>query len=200
VWEFAASRKKEILFSGGTILALVDKKGLMKKPLYLYAGTILVVLGVCLAVGGQTTADIVAQNKRIAYLEVEKLWNEGDLAVADQVYAPGQILHLRGESYPFGPDAAKKAVASMRKAFPDFEFKIEDIVAEGDKLAIRYIFTGTHQGKIWGIAPTGKKISVTQTTIIRFADGKMIEAWEDYDEYGMRLQLGMELKVKEIDK
>ena len=172
----------------------------MKKPHYLYAGAILVILGVCLAARGQTPADIVALNKKIAYLEIEKLWNDGDMAVADQVYAPSQILHLRGESYPFGPDEAKKAVASWRRAFPDFKFKIEDIVAEGDKLAIRYIFTGTHQGKFWGIAPTGKKISVTQINIIRFANGKMVEAWEDYDEYGMRLQLGMELKLKEINK
>ena len=163
----------------------------MKKFFCLSFSAVLIVLGICLEVGCKTTSDIVSQNKKIAYLEIEKLWNEGDLAIADQVYAPGQILHLRGKSYPFGPEAAKKAVASWRKAFPDFKFKIEDIVAEGDKLAIRYSFTGTHQGKFWGIDPTGKTINVTQINIIRFAEGKMIEAWEDYDEYGMRLQLGM---------
>jgi hypothetical protein len=57
-----------------------------------------------------------------------------------------------------------------------------------------------YSGIFWGIDPTGKTINVTQMNIIRFADGKMIEAWEDYDEYGMRLQLGMELKVKETNK
>jgi predicted ester cyclase len=169
----------------------------MKKPFSLCVGVILIILGTGLVVGSQSEADIVARNKKIAYLEIEKIWNEGDLSVADQVYAPGQVLHFRGKDYPFGPEEATKNVAAWRKAFADFKFKIEDIVAEGDKLAVRYTFTGTQQGVFWGVAPTGKKINVTQITIIRFADGKMIEAWEDYDEYGMRLQLGMELRAKE---
>jgi predicted ester cyclase len=180
----------------------------MKKPFPVIA---LVVL-FCFAVGCQdktaiaefkqmkAQAEVEAQNKKIAYLEIDKLWNEGNLDVADQVYAPNQILHFRGESYPFGPDAAKKVVSTWLKAFPDFKFKIEDMVAEGDKVTIRYVFSGTHQGKFWGIAPTGKKINVSQMNIVRFEKGKMVEAWENYDEYGMKLQLGMELMLKEVKK
>jgi predicted ester cyclase len=145
-------------------------------------------------------AKLEEQNKKLAHLEIEELWNEGKLDVADQVYAPNQVLHFRGESFPFGPDEAKKVVSTWLKAFPDFKFKIEDIVAEGDKLAVRYVFAGTHQGEFWGIAPTGRKISVSQMNIIRFENGKMVEAWEDYDEYGMKQQLGMELKPKEVKR
>ena len=139
-------------------------------------------------------AKLEEQNKRLAYLEIEKLWNERQLDVADQVYAPNQILHFRGESFPFGPDEARNVVSTWLKAFPDFIFQIEDIVAEGDKVSVRYVFTGTHQGEFLGTAPTGNKIRVSQMNTIRFANGKMVEAWEDYDEYGMRKQLGMELK------
>ena len=136
--------------------------------------------------------EVEAQNKKITYLEVEKLWNEGNLDIADQVYAPDQILHFRGESFRFGPAEAKKVVSTWLKAFPDFKFKIEDILAEGNKVAVRYVFTGTHKGIFWGIAPTGKKIKVSQMNIVRFENGKMVEAWEDYDEYGMKIQLGIE--------
>ena len=132
-------------------------------------------------------------NIKIAYLEIEKLWNEGDLSVADQVYAPGMVLHFRGKSYPFGPEEAKKTVSAWRTAFPDSKFKIEDILSEGNKVAVRYKFTGTHQGKFWGIPPTAKTISVTQINIVRFENGKMAEGWEDYDEAGMKAQLGMVL-------
>jgi len=180
----------------------------MKKPL----PVILLILLFCVAVGCrkkttivepkqiQAQAEVEAQNKKIAYLEIEKLWNEGNLDVADQVYAPNQILHFRGKSYPFGPDEAKKVISTWLKAFPDFRYKIEDMVAEGDKVAVRYVFTGTHKGKYWGIAPTGKKINVSQMNIVCFENGKMVEAWEDYDEYGMKLQLGMELMLKEDKK
>jgi steroid delta-isomerase-like uncharacterized protein len=99
-----------------------------------------------------------------------------------------------------GPEAAKKVISAWLKAFPDFKFKIEDLVAEGDKVAVRYTFTGTHQGKFWGIPPTGKRISATQTNIIRFENGKMVEAWEDYDKAGMMAQLGMELTPKDVKK
>jgi predicted ester cyclase/ketosteroid isomerase-like protein len=142
----------------------------------------------------KTTEETESQNKKIAYLEIQKLWNEGSLDVADQVYAPNQILHFRGKSIPFGPDVAKETVSTWRKAFPDFKFQIEDIVAEGDKLAVRYIFSGTHQGEFDGLAPTGRKFIVSQMCIIRFENGKMLEAWEDYDELGMMRQLGMELR------
>ena len=145
-------------------------------------------------------AEVEAQNKKIAYLEVEKLWNEGNLDLADQVYAPNHILHFRGKNIPFGPDEAQKTVSTWRKAFPDFKFQIEDIVAEGNKLAVRYTFTGTHQGDFYGLIPTGKKFTVSQMCIIRFENGKEVEAWEDYDELGMMTQLGMELKPMEAEK
>ena len=101
------------------------------------------------------------QNKKIEYLAWEKMWNEGQLDVADRVVAPNHIMHYRGESTPWGPDTLKKVVSSWLKAFPDTKVKVEDIIAEGDKVAVRLTFTGTHQGKFGDIAPTGDKIEFT---------------------------------------
>jgi len=81
--------------------------------------------------------------------------------------------------------------AKWRTGFPDFHFQIEDLIVQGNKVVLRIPFTGTHQGRFWGLEPTGRKISVTETLILRIEDGKIAEMWEDYDEYGMRIQLGL---------
>jgi len=148
----------------------------------------------------KTQAKVEEQNKEIAHLEVEKLWNEGKLEIADQVYAPEKTDHFGGGVSTNSPDEMKELVSTWLEAFPDFKFKIEDIVAEGNKVAVRYTFTGTHQGKILGIAPTRKKITVSQMCFIRFENGKIAEMWEDFDALGMYQQLGMELKPKEGEK
>jgi predicted ester cyclase len=65
------------------------------------------------------------------------------------------------------------------------------MIVLGNMIASRVRFTGTHQGKFWGLDPTGRKINVTETLILRIERGKIAEMWEDYDEYGMRMQLGL---------
>jgi predicted ester cyclase len=87
-------------------------------------------------------------------------------------------------------------VQMWREGFPDFHFKLEDMIVQGNKIVLRIPFTGTHLGKFWGLEPTGKKINVTETLILRLDDERIAEMWEDYDEYGMRIQLGGETKLK----
>jgi len=82
-------------------------------------------------------------------------------------------------------------VTSWREAFPDFQFVVEDVVAEADRVAARVSFTGTHTGAEWfGLAATGMPISVTEMMFFRLEAGVVVEAWEDYDEQVMRQQLG----------
>ena len=145
-------------------------------------------------------AEVEKKNMEIVYLEAEKVWNEGKLEIVDEVYAPQKTSHIGGVTSTYTPDETKELVSTWLEAFPDFKFKIEDIIAEGNKVAVRYTFTGTHQGKILGIAPTGKKITVSQMCFIRFENGKIAEVWEDFDALGMYQQLGMELKPKEEKK
>lgn len=128
---------------------------------------------------------------QIARWVVEDVWNKGDFRLADQMFSPGTTLHYRGQDIPLTPEKGMQIVKNWRAGFPDFNFKIEDMIVANDKVVLRIPFTGTHLGKFWGLEPTGRKINVTEILIIRIADNRIAEMWEDYDEYGMRLQLGL---------
>jgi predicted ester cyclase len=129
--------------------------------------------------------------EQIAQWLVEDVWNKGDFHWADQMFTSAAVLHYRGRNIPLTPESGMQTVQSWRTGFPDFHFKLEDMIVQGNKVVLRIPFTGTHNGKFWGLEPTGKKISVTETLILRFEEGKIAEMWEDYDEYGMRIQLGL---------
>ena len=76
-------------------------------------------------------------------------------------------------------------------AFPNVEEIIEDQVAEGDKVATRLTFSGTHSGELMGIPPTGKQVTFTAITIDQLVDGKITERWHLFDTLGMLQQLGV---------
>ena len=75
-------------------------------------------------------------------------------------------------------------------SFPDWQFAVEDQVADGDKVTTRWTAKATHSGLLEGIAPTGKALAVTGILISRLEDGKMVEDWENFDEFGMMRQVG----------
>jgi predicted ester cyclase len=77
-----------------------------------------------------------------------------------------------------------------RNAFPDVLMSVEDQVAEGDKVVTRWIASGTHQGDMMGIAPTGNRVTVAGTSVERIVDGKIEETWDNYDALGMMQQIG----------
>ena len=76
-------------------------------------------------------------------------------------------------------------------AFPDLQFTIEDMIAEGDTVVVRYTTRGTHQGNLWGIPPTGKQVSGTGMFIDRPVNGKAVEQWINGDDLGLLQQLGV---------
>jgi predicted ester cyclase len=93
-------------------------------------------------------------------------------------------------------DAYKELLTSQFGAFPDGRLTMEDQVTEGDKVVVRWSFTGTHKGELMGIAPTGKRIAMTGMSIMRLVGGKIVEAWEEWDNLGMMQQLGVVPPVK----
>jgi predicted ester cyclase len=129
--------------------------------------------------------------EQVARWVVDDVWNKGDIRLVNQMFAPGAALHYRGQTYPLTPESGIKTVQTWRNAFPDFHFTLEDMIVQGNKVVLRIPFTGTHLGAFWGLEPTGKKINVTETLILRIEQNKIAEMWEDYDEYGMRIQLGL---------
>jgi predicted ester cyclase len=129
--------------------------------------------------------------EQIARWVVEDVWNKGDFRLAGEMFTPNVTLHYRGQNIPLTPESGLNIVRMWRTAFPDFHFTIEDMIVSGNKVALRIPFTGTHQGKFQGQEPTGRKISVSETLILRLEGNRIAEMWEDYDEYGMRIQLGL---------
>ncbi len=128
------------------------------------------------------------QNKMIAYRLLDELWNRGNFAVLDELVASDYDGHSSTEFY--GPGGAKQFVSEGHKAFPDFQFMIEDQIAEGDKVVTRWTCRGTHQGQFQGILPTGKQMTMSGIAIFRIANGKLIEGWTNEDVLGMLQQLG----------
>jgi predicted ester cyclase len=82
-------------------------------------------------------------------------------------------------------------VTLYRTAFPDMRLTIEDIVAEGETVMARWSCRGTHKGDLSGIAPTGKPFTISGVTIVRLANGKMVEGWVNWDALGLMQQLGV---------
>jgi steroid delta-isomerase-like uncharacterized protein len=130
------------------------------------------------------------ENKAIVHRFVEEVWNKGNASVADQLISGNYSHHDNATpNFGLGPESEKKRVNLYRTAFPDLQFTIEDVIAEGDTVTYRWSSRGTHRGPLSGIAPTGKTVTVSGITINRFAGGKIVEGWVNWDALGMLQQL-----------
>ena len=132
------------------------------------------------------------QNKAIVQRYHDELFNKGNLAVADEVFDPNYLNSAFGKlGLPRGPEGFKQYVSMMRTAFPDLHCTIDDIFAVEDKVTTRFTFTGTFKGEMMGITPTGKKFAIMGIIIVRWVDGKEVEAWESMDTLAFYQQLGI---------
>jgi predicted ester cyclase len=111
------------------------------------------------------------------------------IAAMDELYATDFIMH-DGTGNDIHLKDLKQSESEVFKAFPDVHFTIDDMVAEGDKVAVRFSFTGTRKGEFMGIPPTNKKVTMWAVSIYRSVGGKFVEAWERYDSLGFMQQLG----------
>ena len=131
------------------------------------------------------------EKKAIVRRFFEELWNQGKLDVADEIFATDYIFHEPVAGEVRGPEGFKQFVSMYRIAFPDLQFRIEDQIAEGDKIVTRWTATGTHKGELMGISPTSVQVTVTGIGIARTDGGKIVEFWDNYDALGMLQQLGV---------
>ena len=131
---------------------------------------------------------LAEENKAYVRRALER-FNEGDLNAYLELYHPDAVLHDLGIEPGF--DNIRRFYQGYVAAFPDGHVAIEDLVAEGDKVTCRYTFTGTHQGSLMGIPPTGKRVSINGITILRFAGGRCVERWTQVDFLGLMQQLGV---------
>jgi steroid delta-isomerase-like uncharacterized protein len=122
----------------------------------------------------------------------EEVWNQGKVDVLDELLAPDYINHTPSAGRPpKGPDGLKPIVLAIRRAFPDLHFTIEDVIVTPEAVAIRTTMTGTHEGDLFGIPPTHRKVSVMQLQIERIKNGRIVEHWRVTDELSLMRQLGV---------
>jgi steroid delta-isomerase-like uncharacterized protein len=119
----------------------------------------------------------------------DALLTERDLAVVDRFFAPDFVSHNNPPGFPPGVDGVKQFFAMFRDAFPDAAVAIDEIVADGDRVAVATTLTGTHEGELMGMAPTGRAVSVTGIDIVRVADGRIAEHRGLTDILGLMRQL-----------
>jgi predicted ester cyclase len=131
----------------------------------------------------------LSENKAIVLRSESALWSKGDLAVADELYSPNFVCHFVVGPEWKGIEGIKNEVASHRRSFPDWHEKVDDIVAEGDKVVIRFTSTGTQLGEFQGIAPTGRRVKIQEMAIFRLSHGKIVEQWGIPDIHGLLAQL-----------
>jgi steroid delta-isomerase-like uncharacterized protein len=118
------------------------------------------------------------------------VFNQGDFTAFFELFTPDFVFHQTSMTIQ-GLDAFKQLHSMYLTAFLDFQFTVEDLVAEGDKVAIRNTTQGTHQGEFMDIPPTGKHWTVAETAISRIVGGKIAEHWTNPDLLGLLQQLGV---------
>ena len=131
------------------------------------------------------------ENKAFVREAMDEIWNKHNLAAVDKAFAQGFVGHDPSSAKPQTFGDRKDNIATYQKAFPDVQCTIDDLVAEGDKVAFRWTAPGTHQGEFQGLPATNKVLTLTGTTIFRIAGGKIAESWESYDALGMLQQAGV---------
>jgi len=119
------------------------------------------------------------------------VFNTGNLNVIDEVATEDFVLHHATDRDIAPREMYKQTFIMSRHAFPDMCLVIDDIFAEGDKVACRWTLSGTHQGEYQGIPPTNNKVVVSGNNIFRIANGKVAEIWSRSNTLGMMQQLGV---------
>ncbi len=118
--------------------------------------------------------------------------SKGDLVVTDEITASDFVRHDLASTFEEvrGVEAVRQFIVALRAAFPDLQLTVEDIIAEGDKVIVRFTGRGTQRGAFLGISPTGKAVTWAGINIYRVAGGKIAETWQLSDTLGLLRQLG----------
>lgn len=134
----------------------------------------------------------IQENKTLVRSYWEEVENKKNFALMDKLFARDYTHHDPGlpPEMQNGLENYKKVTAMFYVAMPDLKGTQEDVIAEGDRVVSRMIFRGTHRGDLMGIPPTGKKVTIDVLAIHRISEGKIAEAWVNFDALGLMRQLG----------
>jgi len=129
------------------------------------------------------------ENKVIVRRFIDEIFVKGNADAATKLVTPDFTPHS-WPTVPPGVDALKQAIKRVHAALSDVSMKIEDMIAEEDKVAVRLTAHGKHQGDFMGLAASGKEYTISETHIFHLQDGKISQHWRDADMLGLMRQLG----------
>lgn len=130
------------------------------------------------------------ENKAVVRRFEQDVWNGRNPSLVDEFFAASHVFRAAG-SPPLDREGHRQMIADFQRAFPDGQDTTDDLIADGDKVAHRWTYRGTHTGEFQGIPPTGKRVTLTGISIWRVEEGKIVESWHELDTLGMMQQLGV---------
>lgn len=146
-------------------------------------------VGITALAGPVFAGEVEERNKTVARMVFEEILGHGKFDEYESVYGPGYISH--GSRGDVGRDQDRASAKNWRQAFPDLRVTVEQVIAEGDLVAVRFVGEGTHTGSTNGMPATGKSVRIPGMTVFRFVDGKIVEEWPMFNELDFLQQLGL---------
>jgi steroid delta-isomerase-like uncharacterized protein len=125
------------------------------------------------------------ENVRLARRWFEEVWNQRRTETIDELLTDESVSHSESGPLRGSREFKERTHAVFLSAFPDLRMTVEATAAEGDEVAVRWAFTGSHNGDGLGLPPTGRKVSCRGVTWIRFSGGKMMEGWDCWNQGGL---------------
>jgi steroid delta-isomerase-like uncharacterized protein len=135
--------------------------------------------------------DATEQNKKIVTEFIDAVFTRGDLGAVDEYLAADFINHDPPAGVTADREGMRAAGAMFRTAFPDWHSEMDIMVGEGDLVVEHFTASGTQQGEIFGVPPSGKPVAMPGINIWRVRDGRITERWGRLDELGLLRQLGL---------
>jgi steroid delta-isomerase-like uncharacterized protein len=132
----------------------------------------------------------IEENKTLAARWTEEIWNQGNMAAVDELCAPNFTFNYAFPGMSPDRECHKKVVMAYRSAFHNMHLTNQIVIAEGDKVAIRWQGQSVHNSEFMGMAPTGKQVTMTGNSIARIEGGKIVQEWTEMDVVGMMQQIG----------
>src|SRR5215212_6990531 len=121
------------------------------------------------------TDEIAAANKGLVRRFYKEVYGDWNMAPVDEVVSPQFTSHDWPEDGPTGPQAFREYYSAIRSAVPDARYEVDDLIAEGDRVVVRWRLLGTHKGNFGGIAPSGRPITLKGIAVYRVEAGKLVE-------------------------
>ena len=153
------------------------------------------VILLCFTFGCQQGEEGITEEEEQAFTDrVLEMWNEANITIVDEVYAPEIVRHDCGVPEDIvGLENVKNHLENFFNAFPDLNISVDETIVAGNKMAQRWTMTGTNTGSMGVMPPTGKNVRFSGISIVHMVNGKAVEIWDFYNVLDMMQQLGFTL-------